>query len=220
MLETSARLLRLLSMLQARRSWPGLELAERLEVTDRTLRRDIERLRSLGYPVLSAPGTGGGYSLGAGASLPPMMFDDDECIAIVLALQTATGNGVAGIETASLRALAKLEPVLPSRLRRRLKSLRSSILALEETGPMIGMGAVAMLAVGCSENREVRFRYRDHLDKVTDAIVEPYRIVHMERRWYLVGRDPGGHDWRTFRVDRIEPPISLTSTITEQTGRR
>src|SRR5262245_49956743 len=125
MLETSARLLRLLSLLQARRSWAGRELAERMEVTERTLRRDVAKLRALGYPVLSAAGTDGGYSLGAGASLPPLMIDDDECIAIAVALQTAGGTAMA-IEDASLRALAKIEQVLPSRLRRRLKSFTSS----------------------------------------------------------------------------------------------
>jgi predicted DNA-binding transcriptional regulator YafY len=214
MLETSARLLRLLAMLKSRRSWPGPELSQRLEVTDRTLRRDVERLRSIGYPVLSASGTDGGYSLGAGASLPPLLFDDDECIAVVVALQTAAGNSVAGLETASLRALAKLEPVLPSRLRGRFKSLRSSIVPMADTGPAIGMRAVAILASACSDNREVRFRYRDHQDNESDVVIEPHRIVHMERRWYLVGRDKGGQDWRTFRVDGIEPPISFEGLFT------
>src|SRR3954453_4823070 len=137
MLQTSARLLRLLTMLQTRRSWAGPDLAERLEVTARTLRRDVDRLRSLGYPVHSPSGTAGGYSLGAGAALPPLMLEDDEGIAVALALQTAAGGTNAGIEDAAQRALAKLEQVLPNPLRRRIKSMRSSIVRLSDGGPTV-----------------------------------------------------------------------------------
>src|SRR5262245_29117896 len=150
MLQTSARLLRLLTILQARRFWSGAELSERLEVTDRTLRRDVDRLRSLGYPVHSTSGTAGGYSLGAGASLPPLMLDDDEGVAVALALQTAAGGTLSGIEDASQRALAKLEQVLPRRLRKRLGALRASIVRLADSGPTVELSVVSQLAAACS----------------------------------------------------------------------
>ncbi|HEY2733246.1 MAG TPA: YafY family protein [Polyangiales bacterium] len=207
MLQTSARLLRLLTMLQARRSWSGRELVDRLEVTDRTLRRDVDRLRTLGYPVHSTSGTAGGYSLGAGASLPPLMLDDEEGVAVALALQTA-GSSIAGIEDASQRALAKLEQVLPTRLRRRLKALRSSIVRLASRGPQVELEAVSQLSTACTEQYALGFGYRDHAGKVSRREVEPHRLVHMERRWYLVAWDRARSDWRTFRLDRIEAPLA------------
>ncbi len=207
MLQTSARLLRLLTMLQTRRSWAGPDLAERLEVTARTLRRDVDRLRSLGYPVHSTSGTAGGYSLGAGAALPPLMLEDDEGIAVALALQTAAGSSVAGIEDAAQRALSKLEQVLPNRLRRRIKTMRSSIVRLSDAGPTVDLSAVSALAAACEAQREIAFDYNDHHARVTRRSVEPHRLVHMERRWYLVAWDKARTDWRTFRVDRIRPPL-------------
>src|SRR5438270_4446754 len=135
MLETSARLLRLLSLFQAQRYWAGADLAERLEVTPRTLRRDVDKLRSLGYPVHSTSGAAGGYQLGAGATLPPLLLDDEEAVAVAVGLRTAASGNVTGIEQASLRALAKLEQVLPTRLRRRVTALHSSIVELANTGP-------------------------------------------------------------------------------------
>jgi predicted DNA-binding transcriptional regulator YafY len=205
MLQTSARLLRLLTLLQAQRSWTGHELVERLEVTDRTLRRDVDRLRSLGYPVHSTSGIAGGYSLGAGASLPPLMLDDEEGIAVAVALQTAAGGSVAGIEDAAQRALAKLEQVFPTRLRRRLKGLRASIVRLDGHGhgPQVEMRAVATLAAACAEAHEVAFNYRDYAGHVSQRSVEPHRLVHMDRRWYLVAWDKRREAWRTFRLDRI-----------------
>jgi predicted DNA-binding transcriptional regulator YafY len=207
MLQTSARLLRLLTMLQARRSWTGPDLSERLEVTARTLRRDVDRLRSLGYPVHSTSGTAGGYRLGAGASLPPLMLEDDEGIAVALALQIAAGGTIAGIEDAASRALAKLEQVLPNRLRRRIKSLRSSIVRLTDAGPTVDLSAVAALAAACEAQHEVGFDYSDHSAKLSQRWVEPHRLVHTERRWYLVAWDKARTDWRTFRVDRIQLPL-------------
>ena len=206
MLQTSARLLRLLTLLQARESWSGPELCERLEVIPRTLRRDVDRLRTLGYPVHSSSGIAGGYRLGAGATLPPLMLDDDEGLAVAVGLGSAAGGTVSGIEDASQRALAKLEVVLPARLRRRLANLRSSILRLADTGPTVALGAVAALAAACSERAAVRFRYRDHQGGDSVRTVEPHRLVHMERRWYLVAWDQARKDWRTFRVDRIGAP--------------
>jgi predicted DNA-binding transcriptional regulator YafY len=207
MLQTSARLLRLLTMLQARRSWTGPDLSERLEVTARTLRRDVDRLRSLGYPVHSTSGTAGGYRLGAGASLPPLMLEDDEGIAVALALQIAAGGTIAGIEDAAQRALAKLEQVLPNRLRRRIKSLRSSIVRLSDGGPTVDLSAVAALASACEAQTEIGFDYSDRNAKLSQRWVEPHRLVHTERRWYLVAWDKARTDWRTFRVDRIQLPL-------------
>jgi predicted DNA-binding transcriptional regulator YafY len=204
MLLTSARLLRLLSLLQGRPSWSGADLAERLEVTERTLRRDVDRLRSLGYPVHSTSGTAGGYKLGAGAKLPPLLLDDDEAVAVALGLQMAAGGSLAGIGEASTRALGKLEQVLPARLRRRLVMLRSSIVRLADAGPTVKMQDVSLLASACSERRELRFRYLDHGGASSSRTVQPHRIVHTGRRWYLVAWDPDRGDWRTFRIDRVD----------------
>jgi predicted DNA-binding transcriptional regulator YafY len=214
MLQTSARLLRLLTLLQARRFWSGAELSERLEVTDRTLRRDVDRLRSLGYPVHSTSGTAGGYSLGAGASLPPLMLDDDEGIAVAVGLQTAVGGSLAGIEDASQRALTKLEQVLPRRLRKRLSALRASIVRLADSGPTVELSVVSQLAAACSEQRELRFKYSARTAADSEREVEPHRIAHVDRRWYLVAWCKQRADWRTFRVDRIQPPIQSGATFT------
>ena len=218
MLQTSARLLRLLTILQARRAWTGRDLTSRLEITDRTLRRDVDRLRSLGYPVHSTSGTAGGYSLGAGASLPPLMLDDDEGIAVAVGLQTAAGGSIAGIEDASQRALAKLEQVLPSRLRKRLKALRGSIVRLADTGPTVDLRAVASLSAACTETVEAIFQYKDRAGAGTERRVEPHRLVHMERRWYLVAWDTKRRDWRTFRVDRIAMPITTGAPFTARSA--
>jgi predicted DNA-binding transcriptional regulator YafY len=207
MLQTPARLLRLLSMLQARRSWPGSELAERLEVTDRTLRRDVDRLRSLGYPVHSTSGVAGGYSLGAGASLPPLMLDDDEGVAVFVGLEGAASGSVRGIEEASSRALAKLERVMPTRIRRRIKTLGASIVRISQPGPQVELSAVSALAQACSDQLEIAFTYCDQRGASSQRSVEPYRLVHTERRWYLVAWDKQRQDWRTFRVDRVQFPL-------------
>ncbi|MFD4240767.1 helix-turn-helix transcriptional regulator [Streptomyces sp. NPDC058525] len=207
MLETSARLLRLLSLLQAHREWTGADLAARLGVTPRTVRRDVDRLRELGYPVNATPGTGGGYQLGAGAELPPLLLDDEEAVAVAVGLRTAAGNGVEGIGEASVRALAKLEQVLPSRLRRRVSALN------EFTVPMlrgaehstVDPSVLTELASVCRDTERLRFGYRDHEGNVTRRTVEPHRLVCTERRWYLVAWDLDREDWRTFRADRIEP---------------
>jgi predicted DNA-binding transcriptional regulator YafY len=209
MLQTSARLLRLLTLLQARRAWTGRELCERLEIKDRTLRRDADRLRSLGYPVHSTSGPAGGYSLGAGASLPPLQLGDDEGVAVAVALQLAAGGSVSGIDDAAQRALAKLEQVLPARLRRRIAALRVSIVRLGDAGPSAALSTVATLAAACSDRVSVSFAYRDAAGAHTQRTVEPHRLVHMERRWYLVAWDTRREDFRTFRVDRVVPPLEL-----------
>ncbi|MFD9308028.1 helix-turn-helix transcriptional regulator [Streptomyces sp. NPDC060048] len=207
MLETSARLLRLLSLLQAHREWTGPDLAERLGVTPRTVRRDVDRLRELGYPVNASPGTGGGYQLGAGAELPPLLLDDDEAVAVAVGLRTAAGNGVEGIGEASVRALAKLEQVLPSRLRGRVSALnRFTVPLLRGPGAAtVDPGVLTELAGACRDAERLRFEYRDHGGAVSRRTVEPHRLVCTERRWYLVAWDLDRGDWRTFRADRIEP---------------
>lgn len=207
MLETSARLLRLLSLLQAHREWTGADLAERLGVTPRTVRRDVDRLRELGYPVNASPGTGGGYQLGAGAELPPLLLDDDEAVAVAVGLRTAAGNGVEGIGEASVRALAKLEQVLPSRLRGRVSALhRFTVPILRGADKStIDSAVLTELATVCRDSERLRFGYRDHEGTVTRRTVEPHRLVCTERRWYLVAWDVDREDWRTFRADRIDP---------------
>ncbi|WP_327282724.1 MULTISPECIES: YafY family protein [unclassified Streptomyces] len=207
MLETSARLLRLLSLLQAHREWTGADLAERLGVTPRTVRRDVDRLRELGYPVNASPGTGGGYQLGAGAELPPLLLDDDEAVAVAVGLRTAAGNGVEGIGEASVRALAKLEQVLPGRLRRRVSALNEfTVPMLRGPGPTtVDASVLTDLAAACRDSERLRFGYRDHEGNVSRRVVEPHRLVCTERRWYLVAWDLDREDWRTFRADRIDP---------------
>ncbi|MEU7552676.1 YafY family protein [Streptomyces sp. NPDC044571] len=207
MLDTSARLLRLLSLLQAHREWTGADLAEQLGVTPRTVRRDVDRLRELGYPVNASPGTGGGYQLGAGAELPPLLLDDDEAVAVAVGLRTAAGNGVEGIGEASVRALAKLEQVLPGRLRRRVSALNEfTVPMLRDPAPAgVDPSVLTELAAVCRDGERLRFGYRDHEGRVSRRVVEPHRLVCSERRWYLVAWDRDREDWRTFRADRIEP---------------
>jgi predicted DNA-binding transcriptional regulator YafY len=205
MLETSARLLRLLSLLQANPSSTGPELAERLQVTARTVRNDVERLRRLGYPVHASPGAAGGYRLGAGAQLPPLLLDDDEAVAVAVGLRTVAGRGVSGTEDASVRALAKLEQLLPSRLRRRVRALQAYTVPLDSWGPTVDAETLTAIAGACRDRVRLRFAYRSHDDTRTRRLVEPHRLVHTGRRWYLAAWDCNREDWRSFRVDRIEP---------------
>ncbi|MFD5586183.1 helix-turn-helix transcriptional regulator [Streptomyces sp. NPDC014776] len=208
MLETSARLLRLLSLLQAHREWSGPDLAERLGVSPRTVRRDVDRLRELGYPVHASPGTGGGYQLGAGAELPPLLLDDDEAVAVAVGLRTAAGQGIEGIGETSVRALAKLEQVLPGRLRRRVSALNAFTVPMLRPGPPtapVDPALLTELAHLCRDAERLRFEYRTHDGATGRRTVEPHRLVCTERRWYLVAWDVERDDWRTFRVDRITP---------------
>ncbi|MCI4040087.1 YafY family protein [Streptomyces sp. TRM75563] len=207
MLETSARLLRLLSLLQAHRDWSGADLADRLGVTPRTVRRDVDKLRELGYPVNASRGTGGGYQLGAGAELPPLLLDDDEAVAVAVGLRTAAGHGIEGIGESSVRALAKLEQVLPNRLRRRVGALGAFTVPMLH-GPeasAVDPGVLTELAGACRDAERLRFAYRTHDGEASRRTVEPHRLVCTERRWYLVAWDVERADWRTFRVDRITP---------------
>ena len=202
MLETSARLLRLLSLLQTRRDWSGAELAERLGITTRTVRRDVDRLRELGYPVHATPGAPG-YRLGAGSDLPPLLLDDDEAVAVAVGLRTAAGGTVAGIEETSVRALAKLEQVLPARLRQRVHALQSMTVPMTGAAAPVDPGVLTVIAAACRDHEGLRFDYRAHDGRESSRAAEPHRLVHSGRRWYLVGWDLGQGDWRTYRVDRL-----------------
>ena len=204
MLNTSARLLRLLSLFQAQRYWSGAELSKRLEVTGRTLRRDVDRLRSLGYPVHSTSGVEGGYQLGAGATLPPLLLDDDEAVAVALGLRTSAQSGISGTEEASVRALLKLEQVLPPRLRHRVMALHGFVVPLERRGPSVDANLLSAIAGACRDCECIRFKYQDRTGSATLRLVEPHRLVHTGYRWYLVAWDISRKDWRTFRIDRID----------------
>jgi predicted DNA-binding transcriptional regulator YafY len=205
MRETSARLLRLLSLLQARRDWTSTELATRLDVTTRTIRNDVERLRGLGYPVDARPGAAGGYRLGAGGALPPLLLDDDEAVAIVIGLRTAAGGSIAGIEETSVRALAKLQQVLPPRLRHRVGAFQSYALPMPSREPRVDPDVLTVIASACRDHDRLRFDYQAHSGQASRRLVEPYRLVNDRRRWYLLAWDTDRDAWRTFRVDRIKP---------------
>lgn len=207
MLETSVRLLRLLSLLQARREWSGTELAERLEVTTRTVRNDIERLRIMGYEVESTTGPAGGYRLGAGTALPPLLLDDDEAVAVALGLRAAAAGSVTGIEETSLRALAKLERTLPPRLRHRMDVLRSSTSSATGVGVRVDAETLTMVAGAAHAHEQLRFDYAGHDGAATLRRVEPHQLVYTGRRWYLLAWDLDRGDWRTFRADRIRPRV-------------
>jgi predicted DNA-binding transcriptional regulator YafY len=204
-MQTSARLLRLLSLLQARRDWSGPELADRLAVTTRTVRNDMQRLRGLGYPVHATPGVAGGYRLGAGAALPPLLLDDDEAVAVAVGLRTAAGGTVTGIQETSVRALAKLEQVLPSRLRHQVNALQTATVEIPASGPTVDSAVLTAIAGACRDHQRLRFDYRDHDGSASLRTVEPHRLVHDRGRWYLVAWDTDRQGWRTFRADRIEP---------------
>jgi predicted DNA-binding transcriptional regulator YafY len=206
MLDSSARLLRLLGLLQTPGDWTGTDLAQRLEVDVRTVRRDIQKLRDLGYPVHTIPGAAG-YRLGAGTKLPPLLLDDEEAVAIAIGLRTAAGGSITGIEETSLRALAKLEQVLPSRVRHRVHMLHSVTVTVPVTSPTVDPDVLTAVAAACRRRERLRFDYRNHdgTDSIRDT--EPHRLIHTGRRWYLVGWDTDRRDWRTYRADRIHPRI-------------
>ncbi|MBT2224318.1 YafY family protein [Nonomuraea sp. NEAU-A123] len=204
MLETSARLLKLLSLLQTHLDWSGGELAERLGVSARTVRRDVERLRELGYPVDAVQGAAG-YRLGIGASLPPLLLDDDEAVAVAVGLRTAAGGSVADIEETALRALTKLEHMLPPRLRYRVNALHTTTVRVGAAGPVVSPDTLMAIADACRRRERLRFAYTSHRGGDTVRSVEPHSLVNFERRWYLVAWDTDRRDWRTFRADRLIP---------------
>jgi predicted DNA-binding transcriptional regulator YafY len=210
MANTSSRMLRLLSLLQTHRYWTGGELAERLEVSERTVRRDVDRLRDLGYPVDASRGVAGGYQLEAGgAALPPLLLDDDEAIAIAVGLHQAAGGAVRGIEETSVRALTKIIRMMPPRLRRRIDALGAyTIPVIFGGGPTVDADSLAVIAQACRDDERLRFGYQARDGASTTRLVEPNRLVTLGRRWYLVAWDVDRADWRTFRVDRLTDPRS------------
>jgi predicted DNA-binding transcriptional regulator YafY len=200
MLETSVRLLRLLSLLQQRREWSGADLASRLEVTTRTVRNDVDKLRQLGYQVDSTTGPAGGYRLGSGSAMPPLLLDDDEAVAVVVGLRAAAAGTVTGIEDVSLRALTKLERTLPSRLRPRVDALRTATVSAAGGGPRVDMETLSTVAAAAHNNERLRFEYASHDGTVSERDVEPHTLVYTGRRWYLLAWDTDRRDWRTFRT--------------------
>jgi predicted DNA-binding transcriptional regulator YafY len=212
---TPARLLRLLSLMQSRREWSGAGLAERLGVTDRTVRRDMGRLRELGYPVEATTGTAGGYRLGSGQDLPPLLLDDDEAVAVAIGLLTAAGT--AGVEDTALRALAKLTQVLPARLRRRVTSVGEATVPLpDRRGAPADPTVLGMLAAAVRDHEIVTFGHRRRDGSATQRRVEPYRMLAGYGLWYLLAFDLTSGDWRTFRVDRITGPASARLRFTQR----
>ncbi|MEW2130619.1 YafY family protein [Streptomyces sp. NPDC005435] len=213
--DTPARLLRLLSLLQTPREWPGGELSERLGVSRRTVRRDIERLRELGYPVQATKGAEGGYRLVAGKAMPPLLLDDEEAVAIAVGLRAGAGHAVAGVDEASVRALAKLEQVLPARLRHRVTTLQAATTPLTGgDGPSIAPETLTALASAVTGRERLRFAYRAGDGGESRRLTEPYRLVSTGTRWHLVAYDLGREDWRTFRVDRVDEPFGTGARFT------
>ncbi|MEU9982074.1 transcriptional regulator [Streptomyces sp. NPDC050856] len=215
MTDTPARLLNLLSLLQTPREWPGSELAGRLGVSPRTIRRDIDRLRDLGYPVEATRGAVGGYRLVAGAALPPLLLDDEEAVAIAVGLRAGAGHAIEGVEEASVRALAKLEQVLPSRLRHRVSTLQNATIPLTRgDGATVAPQTLTALAAAVTGHERLRFGYRAGDGTESRRQVEPYRLVSTGWRWYLVAYDLAREDWRTFRVDRVSEPFPTGARFT------
>jgi len=217
MSQTSSRLLELLSLLQGRRDWPGNELAGRLEVSGRTIRRDIQGLRQLGYPVDALTGPAGGYRLRAGSAMPPLLLDDEEAIAIAVGLRTAARASVAGIEETAVRALVKLEQILPAHLRRRVAALGSATFTLPVGGPTVDPQHLTVIAGACRDSECLRFGYRSRDGTESRREVEPHSLVNHGRRWYLLAWDRRRDDWRTFRVDRLAKPASTGVRFTPRT---
>ncbi|MGC4955766.1 helix-turn-helix transcriptional regulator [Actinomadura citrea] len=207
---TTERVLRLLGLLQRRPSWTAADLAAELGVTDRSVRRDVERLRALGYPVHATAGVGGGYRLGAGTRLPPLLLDDEEAIATAVSLRMASGGTVAGAGDAALRALAKLDQVMPPRLRAEVRAVHGATDTLVGPGVQIDAELLVTLARACRDAVRVRFRYpgRDGGDR--ERTVEPVRMVATGRRWYLMAWDADRDGWRTFRLDRMSEAVATT----------
>ncbi|MBD3947967.1 YafY family transcriptional regulator [Nocardioides ganghwensis] len=207
-------MLRLLSLLQTHRYWPGPELSERLEVSARTLRRDVDRLRELGYTVDAVRGAAGGYQLRAGGSLPPLLLEDEEAVAIAVGLRTAATSAVSGTDDWSVQALSKVLSLMPPRLRRQMDAVASQTDSPGpwEGAPVVDAAVLTTLAQACRDSEVLRFDYTAREAEVTHRRVEPLRLVSLGRRWYLVAYDRDRADWRSFRLDRITAP--------EPTGQR
>ncbi len=207
MANTSSRTLRLLSLLQTHRHWRGPELAGRLGVSSRTLRRDVDRLRELGYPVDATRGADGGYQLAPGAALPPLVVDDEEAVALAVGMQAAAQGAVSGIEEPAVRALTKVVQVMPPRLRRRVDALRAvTVPAVWNAGLALDPDVLIVLAQACRDDERLEFGYTTRAGAPAQRLVEPHRLVPLGRRWYLVAYDLHRHDWRSFRLDRLTDP--------------
>ena len=215
MSETTSRVLQLLGLLQSRRVWTGEELAERLDVTTRSVRRDVERLRDLGYPVHASKGHGGGYQLGAGAALPPLLLDPDEAVAMAVCLRLAAGGSVAGVGESALRALSKLDQVMPNRLRSQVAAVHDATVTLTsgQSDTPVQPDVLMTLARACRDHEHVSARYVDRAGKPTQRRLEPYQLVTTGRRWYLVAYDRDRQDWRSLRLDRMTDVLALGSTF-------
>ncbi|MDH6244860.1 YafY family protein [Mycobacterium sp. OTB74] len=211
MSETASRVLQLLGLLQSRRVWTGAELAQRLGVTDRSVRRDIERLRALGYPVHASKGSDGGYQLGAGAALPPLLLDPDEAVAMAVCLRLAAGGSVAGVGESALRALSKLDQVMPARLRAQVAAVHGATVTLQPAGrpdEIVSPDVLMTLARACRDHEHVGLGYTDRSGNVTRRRIEPYQLVTTGRRWYLMAFDRDRRDWRTLRLDRMAEVVA------------
>lgn len=209
MASTSERTLRLLSLLESRRYWPGAELAGRLGISARTLRRDIDRLREFGYPIQARRGADGGYQLAAGTALPPLVVDDEEAVALAVGLQAAAQRPVEGIAESSVRALAKMVQVMPARLRRQVEALGAMTVPASwegTAGPGVDPGVLTAAALACRDSERLRFSYTAADGRPSSRHVEPHRLVSLGRRWYLVGYDLERQAWRSFRLDRLAAP--------------
>jgi predicted DNA-binding transcriptional regulator YafY len=214
MAQTTARVLQLLGLLQSRPVWSGAELAERLGVTERSVRRDVERLRELGYPVGASKGVGGGYRLGAGRALPPLLLDADEAVAVAVCLRLAAGGTVAGVGEAALRTLTKLDQVLPGPLRAQVAAVHDATVTIESRTEAVDPDVLLALARSSRDRLRVRFEYVDRAGEATQRVVEPYRMVATGRRWYLLAYDVDREDWRTFRLDRMRSVEATTWVFT------
>lgn len=215
MSETTGRVLQLLGLLQSRRVWSGTELAQRLGVTGRCVRRDVERLRDLGYPVHASKGHGGGYQLGAGAALPPLLLDPDEAVAMAVCLRVAAGGSVAGVGESALRALSKLDQVMPSRLRSQVAAVHDATVTLTsgESDTAVEPDVLMTLARATRDHEHVNAAYVDVRGNASDRRVEPYQLVTTGRRWYLLCYDRDRQDWRTLRLDRMTDVRARGSTF-------
>lgn len=216
MTDTTSRVLALLSLLQTHRDWAGAHLAARLEVTERTLRRDIERVRSLGYRVDATRGTGGGYRLRAGERMPPLLLDPDEAVTMALGLRLAAERGLVDGADTSLSALAKLEQVLPAQLRARVAAVAGTVVPSVPGAAATAPGLIGELALVCRDRERVRFRYVSANGEQTSRVVEPHTVVAARRNWFLVGWDLQRADWRTFRVDRLSELHATRVTFAER----
>jgi predicted DNA-binding transcriptional regulator YafY len=215
MSETTSRVLQLLGLLQSRRVWTGEELAMRLEVTTRSVRRDVERLRDLGYPVHASKGHGGGYQLGAGAALPPLLLDPDEAVAMAVCLRLAAGGSVAGVGESALRALSKLDQVMPNRLRSQVSAVHDATVTLTfgQSDDLVQPDVLMTLARACRDHEHVAAGYVDRAGTPTQRRLEPYQLVTTGRRWYLMTYDRDRQDWRSLRLDRMADVRALGSTF-------